>query len=52
MYGLLLCIGLKLTCGIRAGFWHRGDAFAAKGSTRLIDLGSVINLGLVGALQC
>ena len=52
MYAFLLYTGLKLTCGIRALFWHRGDAFAAKGSTQLIDLGSVINLGLVGALQC
>ena len=52
MYALLLCIGLKLTCGIKALFWHQGDAFSTKGSMQLIDLGSMINLGSVGALQC
>ena len=52
MYALLICTSLKLICGIRARFWHQRDAFAAKGSTELIDLGSMINLGSVGALQC
>ena len=44
--------GLKLTCGIKARLWHQGDAFVAEGSTQLLDLGFVINLGSVGAMQC